>query len=199
MLGTSYGKAAAPRPRSLSLDSGTRGRSSEPRDRGGGSPTLTILRDQAVWHLPKRAQSSWPLRHDQRSGRDVNRVELAVCAHSLVAAEPPMLPAGPSASEGGRMGRGDRGKKYCDVTGFEPSKFKTVPSPSPAEETQHHPARAPACTVLDAGGVATPCLLTWMVGLYRLHLFPGAQRKRKLLLKLLFAENMSSRPIAKHQ
>ena len=37
-------------------------------------------------------------------------------------------------------------KKYCDVTGFDPSKFKTVPSPSPAEETKHHPARAPAQT-----------------------------------------------------
>ena len=36
-------------------------------------------------------------------------------------------------------------KKYCDVTGYDPSKFKTVPSPSPAEETKHHPARAPAC------------------------------------------------------
>ena len=35
-------------------------------------------------------------------------------------------------------------KKYCDVTGFNPTKFKTVPSPSPAEETKHHPARAPA-------------------------------------------------------
>ena len=36
-------------------------------------------------------------------------------------------------------------KKYCDVTGFDPTKFKTVPSPSPAEETKNHPARAPAC------------------------------------------------------
>ena len=36
-------------------------------------------------------------------------------------------------------------KKYCDVTGFDPSKFKTVPSPSPAEETKNHPARAPMC------------------------------------------------------
>ena len=36
-------------------------------------------------------------------------------------------------------------KKYCDITGFDPSKFRTVPSPSPAEETKHHPARAPAC------------------------------------------------------
>ena len=36
-------------------------------------------------------------------------------------------------------------KKYCDVTGYDPSKFKTVPSPSPAEETKHHPARAPKC------------------------------------------------------
>ena len=27
-------------------------------------------------------------------------------------------------------------KKYCDVTGFDSSKFKTVPSPSPAEETK---------------------------------------------------------------
>ena len=36
-------------------------------------------------------------------------------------------------------------KKYCDVTGYDPSKFKTVPSPSPAEETKHHPARAPMC------------------------------------------------------
>ena len=36
-------------------------------------------------------------------------------------------------------------KKYCEVTGFDPSKFKTVPSPSPAEETKHHPARAPVC------------------------------------------------------
>ena len=35
-------------------------------------------------------------------------------------------------------------KKYCDGTGFDSSKFKTVPSPSPAEETKHHPARAPA-------------------------------------------------------
>ena len=35
-------------------------------------------------------------------------------------------------------------KKYCDVTGFDSTKFKTVPSPSPAEETKHHPARAPA-------------------------------------------------------
>ena len=34
--------------------------------------------------------------------------------------------------------------KYCDVTGFDSSKFKTVPSPSPAEETKHHRARAPA-------------------------------------------------------
>ena len=34
--------------------------------------------------------------------------------------------------------------KYCDVRGFDSSKFKTVPSPSPAEETKHHPARAPA-------------------------------------------------------
>ena len=36
-------------------------------------------------------------------------------------------------------------KKYCDVTGFDPSKLKTVPSPSPAEETKNHPARAPMC------------------------------------------------------
>ena len=35
-------------------------------------------------------------------------------------------------------------KKYCDVTGFDSTKFKTVPSPSPAEETKRHPARAPA-------------------------------------------------------
>ena len=35
-------------------------------------------------------------------------------------------------------------KKYCDVTGFDSTKFKTVPSASPAEETKHHPARAPA-------------------------------------------------------
>ena len=34
--------------------------------------------------------------------------------------------------------------KKCDATGFDSSKFKTVPSPSPAEETKHHPARAPA-------------------------------------------------------
>ena len=34
-------------------------------------------------------------------------------------------------------------KKYCDVTGFDPSKFKTIPSPRPAEETKHHPAPAP--------------------------------------------------------
>ncbi|OLP93893.1 hypothetical protein AK812_SmicGene24167 [Symbiodinium microadriaticum] len=37
-------------------------------------------------------------------------------------------------------------KKYCDVTGYDPSKFKTVASPSPAEETKNHPARAPACS-----------------------------------------------------
>ena len=37
-------------------------------------------------------------------------------------------------------------KKYCDVTGFDPTKFKTVPSPSPAEETKNHPARAPVCS-----------------------------------------------------
>ena len=37
-------------------------------------------------------------------------------------------------------------KKYCDVTGFDSSKFEAVPSPSPAEETKHHPARAPAST-----------------------------------------------------
>ena len=37
-------------------------------------------------------------------------------------------------------------KKYCDVTGFDPSKCQTVPSPSPAEEIKHHPARAPAQT-----------------------------------------------------
>ena len=36
-------------------------------------------------------------------------------------------------------------KKCCDVTGFDPSKFRTIPSPSPAEETKNHPARAPAC------------------------------------------------------
>ncbi|CAE7218058.1 unnamed protein product [Symbiodinium sp. KB8] len=36
-------------------------------------------------------------------------------------------------------------KKYCDVTRFDPSKFKTVPSPSPAEESKNHPARAPMC------------------------------------------------------
>ena len=36
-------------------------------------------------------------------------------------------------------------KKYCDVTGFDPSKLRTVPSPSPAEETKNHPARAPVC------------------------------------------------------
>ena len=35
-------------------------------------------------------------------------------------------------------------KKYCDVTGYDSGKFKTVPSPSPAEETKNHPARAPA-------------------------------------------------------
>ena len=33
-------------------------------------------------------------------------------------------------------------KKYFDAQAI--SKFKTVPSPSPAEETKHHPARAPA-------------------------------------------------------
>ena len=31
-------------------------------------------------------------------------------------------------------------KRYCDVTGFDPTKFKTVPSLSPAEETKNHPA-----------------------------------------------------------
>ena len=35
-------------------------------------------------------------------------------------------------------------KKYCDVTEYDSAKFKTVPSPSPAEETKNHPARAPA-------------------------------------------------------
>ena len=77
-------------------------------------------------------------------------------------------------------------KKYCDVTGYDPSKFKTVPSPSPAEETKHHPARAPMCNgkVIDARGVDTPCLLTRMVDYYRLHLFPRAQRKRKSQMKI---------------
>ena len=36
-------------------------------------------------------------------------------------------------------------KKYCDVTGFDPAKFRTVPSPSPAEETKSHAAGAPVC------------------------------------------------------
>ena len=65
-------------------------------------------------------------------------------------------------------------KKYCDVTGFDSTKFKTVPSRSPGEETRHHPARAPA-----QRGVDTPCLLTRMFCLSRLHLFPRRPRKRK--------------------
>ncbi|CAE7949824.1 unnamed protein product [Symbiodinium sp. KB8] len=34
-------------------------------------------------------------------------------------------------------------KEYCDVTGFDPAKFRMVPSPGPAGETKNHPARAP--------------------------------------------------------
>ena len=70
-------------------------------------------------------------------------------------------------------------KKYCDVTGFDSSNFKTVPSPNPAEETKHHPAKAPAQSGKSHRCTWIPCLFTRMVDLFRLHRFPRRPRKRK--------------------
>ena len=71
-------------------------------------------------------------------------------------------------------------RKYCDITGYDPTKFRTAPSPSPAAETEHHPAKAPVCK----SHRCTWCGNTMPVdedGRLILHLFPRAQWKRKSL------------------
>ena len=70
-------------------------------------------------------------------------------------------------------------KKYCDVTGFDPTKFNYHRLARRKKQSIQPGLRRKQVKVVDARGVDTPCLLTRMVGLFRLHLFPRRQRKRK--------------------
>ena len=123
-----HGRPTLGRPRSLSLDAGLRGRSSEPSRPAVTREERERIALEARQHLRSLGIKRYGtfLKELKARGLSVttseaaelyHRVEPAVYsrAHAQVASafggvEPPMLPPGPSASSGSRTGHGDLGQ-----------------------------------------------------------------------------------------
>ena len=140
-----HGRPTLGRPRSLSLDAGLRGRSSEPSRPAVTREERERIALEARQHLRSLGIKRYGtfLKELKARGLSVttseaaelyHRVEPAVysSAHAQVASafggvEPPTLPPGPSASSGNRTGRGDLGQPVA-----RPSASLREPSRPPA-------------------------------------------------------------------